>query len=262
MSVLLVALDDSAAARPVIDLARRFAPYVGADVVAVHVQENGSGETARAVAGSAGVPLFVRTGDVVGELGSAQHELHALAIIAGTRRVPGGAKPAGHIAIRLMQELATAVVVVPPEAADRDLKRVMVAVEGDGESEALVALIDQLDDIPGPEVVAVHVFEPEHLPLFGDEPVFETEAWASEFLRRIAHAPVDRVRLEVRVGAAIDMVPACVQELDVDLLVMGWHCNLAEGHGDIVRRVIETASVPALLLPIGREAVVANLRAG
>lgn len=257
MNVLVAALDDSAAARPVLDAARRLAPYVGADVVAVHVREGGSGATARAVADSFEVPLLVRDGDgvdVVRELSNAQHELHALAIVAGARRVPSGAQPAGHVALRLVQELATAVVLVPPDAHDREIRRVLVCVEGDGESDALVALVERLDDQPGPEVVALHVFGADDLPLFDDQPVLETEAWAREFLARVSAAPVDRVRLEVRVGNVADVVPASARELDADLVVMGWNCTLAQGHGRIVGRMIESSPVPVLLLPT-RDAV-------
>lgn len=258
MTVLLAALDDSAAARPVLGAARRIAPFVGADVVAVHIQENGSGATARAVASSEGVPLFVRRGNPVAELASAQHELHALAIVVGARGLPAGAKPCGHIALRLVQELVTAVVVVPPDYVDRDVTRVLVAVEGDGESEALVALVSQLREAEEAEVVALHVFEPGSLPMFGDEPVLEAEAWASEFLRRLASSPVGDIRLEVRVGDAAEVVPASAEELDADFIVMSWNCNLDEGHGAIVRHVLETSHVPVLLLPVGRERLLAT----
>jgi nucleotide-binding universal stress UspA family protein len=257
MNVLLAAIDDSAAARPVLEVAKRLARYVGADVVAVHVREDESGATARAIAEAQEVPLLVRHGgvaDVVREIGAAGHELHAIAIVAGARRVPAGAQPAGHVALGVMQELATSVVIVPPEAVDGPIRRVLVCVEGDGESEALVALVDRLDEVPGPEVVALHVFEPEDLPLFGDEPLYETEAWAEEFLRRVARAPVERVRLEIRVGNVLEVVPDSVRELDADLVVMGWHCTLHEGHGRVVRRMIEVATVPVLLLPVGRAA--------
>ena len=74
MSVLLAALDDSVAARPVLAVARRIAPYLGADVVAVHVQEHDSGETARAAASASGVTLLARQGEVVSELEHAQHD--------------------------------------------------------------------------------------------------------------------------------------------------------------------------------------------
>jgi nucleotide-binding universal stress UspA family protein len=102
------------------------------------------------------------------------------------------------------------------------------------------------------------VFEPPDLPLFGDEPVLETEAWAREFLRRVATAPIDRVRLEVRVGNVAEVVPASAQELGADLVVMGWHGTLSGGHGRVVRRMLEQASVPVMLLPTGRSSLLAG----
>jgi len=47
MAQLLVALDDSAAARPVVEVARYVADLVDLEVVALHVSENGTGATAR-----------------------------------------------------------------------------------------------------------------------------------------------------------------------------------------------------------------------
>jgi nucleotide-binding universal stress UspA family protein len=263
MNVLMAALDDSAAARPVLDAAKRVASFTGADVVGVHVREDHSGSTARALADAAEVPLLVRDGDgtdVLKELGAAQHELQALAIVAGARRLPSGAQPAGHVALRVVEELRTAVVIVPPDWQDRALRRVLVSVEGNGESDALAELIDGLDAQPEPEVVALHVFAPADLPPFGDEPVLETEAWAQEFLRRVANAHVGRVRLEVRVGNVADVVSSSTQELDADLVVMGWHGTLQEGHGRVVLRMLERATVPMLLLPIGEATSIGTRR--
>ena len=60
MTAVLAALDDSTAARPVFDVARRLAALLDAEVVAVHVREDGSGATAQAAAAAAGVPFVVR----------------------------------------------------------------------------------------------------------------------------------------------------------------------------------------------------------
>jgi nucleotide-binding universal stress UspA family protein len=257
MSVALAALDDSAAARPVLDAAVRAAALLHADLLALHVREHGSGATARAVAEARGVPVLVRDApdhDVARAVLDAQHELHTALVAVGVRGVPSATRPIGHLALRLAQELTAAVLLVPPTAGDRPIRRVLVAVEGDGESEELVALVGRFDEA-GPELVALHVFAPEDLPLFGDEPVLETEAWAREFLRRAASAAFGRVRLEVRVGNVVEVVPDAVDELAADLVVMGWHCTVEGGHGRIVQRMLESTRVPVLLLPIGRHAL-------
>jgi nucleotide-binding universal stress UspA family protein len=253
---LIAALDDSAAARPVLDVARHLAAIANASVHAVHVCEDGSGSTAQAIAEAASVPFHPRGiggADVVRTLDAARRDLHASAVVAGARGVPSAARPVGHIALCLMQELDSPVVLVPPLTPGGEVKRVLVAIEGDGESDALLAMMEQLD-APNPEVVALHVFAPEDLPLFGDEPVYEREAWAGEFLRRAASGSAGDVRLELRVGNVVDEVPAAVRDLDADLVVMGWHGTLDGGHGRVVWRALESVSAPLLLIPIGRSA--------
>src|SRR5262249_57440368 len=131
------------------------------------------------------------------------------AVGGGARGGPSAPLPVGRVAFRFVKDLGVPVVLVPPLAGDRELKRVLVAVEGDGESEALTALMEQLDD-DAPEIIALHVFAPEDLPMFGDEPGYEREAWADEFLRRAANAPHVSVRLELRVGNVVNEVPAAV----------------------------------------------------
>ncbi|HEY5011295.1 MAG TPA: universal stress protein, partial [Acidimicrobiia bacterium] len=179
---ILAAIDDSAAARPVLDVARRLGALFEARVESVHVQEDDSGESAAAIADSVHVPLHVRHGDVVSALRAEMHERDAIALVIGTRGVPAGASPAGHVALDLVQSLDWPIVVVPPHATDRPLRRVLVAVEGDGESHALRGLFDRLGDRPTPEVIALHVIEPSQLPPFADSPIYEADAFEREFM--------------------------------------------------------------------------------
>jgi nucleotide-binding universal stress UspA family protein len=260
MTTLIAAIDDSAAALPVLEVARRIATLLDVDVEAVHVQEDGSGSTATAVATAAGVPLHMRAleAGVVATLAAEAHDRDAIAVVAGARGLPAGATPAGHIALDLLQSLKRPVVVVPPNAIDRPLHRVLVAVEGDGESHALRALFDRIGDTPTPEVIALHVLEPKDLPPFADSPVLEAEAFAHEFLLRTAGPVVAdpaRVRLEMRVGNAPDALRDAAHELDVDLVVLAWHCDLSKGHGRLVREMLEEGLVPLALFPLSPIAV-------
>ncbi len=204
---ILAAIDDSAAAQPVLDLARRLAELFVAHVEGVHVQEDDSGRSAAAIADAANVPLHVLHGDVVSALRAEMHDRDAIALVIGTRGVPAGAQPAGHIALDLVQSLDWPVVVVPPHAADRPLRRVLVAVEGDGESHALRRLFDRLEERPTPEVIALHVIEPSALPPFADSPVYEADAFEREFMIGASSSVVadpSRVRFEMRVGDAAE----------------------------------------------------------
>jgi nucleotide-binding universal stress UspA family protein len=253
MRTLIAALDDSAAARPVLQVAQRLCALLAWQVEAVHVREDGSGDTAAAIAEAAGVPLRFCDGDTIAALVSEVRERDAIALVIGARGVPAGASPAGHIALDLVQALDRPIVVVPPHATDRPLRRTLVAIEGDGESKALRALVDRLGDRATPEVIAVHILEPDDLPMFGDSPVLEAEAFEREFMIRAASSVVadpSRVRLETRVGDAPVALSEAASELDADLVVMAWHRDLSKGHGRLVREMLARASVPVALFPL------------
>jgi nucleotide-binding universal stress UspA family protein len=248
MTILLAALDDSAACRPILQVAGWAARLVGAQLVAVHVQEDGSGETARAIAKSFEVPILVRTGDTVTEIGAVARELDAAGVAVGARSLPGGASPAGHVALAIAQQMTVPVVIVPPDTVDHRVDRILIALERDGDSEVVLALAEQLSPADEPDIVAVHVFRPDALPPFGDDPTFEAEAWTREFLRRATNTAAASVHLDIRVGDPALQVSEAVHDLDADLVVLAWHRELGEGHARIVRRVLETTHVPVVLL--------------
>jgi len=249
---IVAALDDSAAAQPVLDVARRLGALTAAGVESVHVQEDGSGQNAAAISEAAQIPLHVRHGDIVPALRSEASDRDVIALVIGTRGVPAGASPAGHVALDLVQSLDRPIVVVPPHATDRPLRRVLVAVEGDGESHALRRLFEQLGDRSTPEVIALHVIEPSKLPPFADSAVHEADAFAREFMIRTAHGVLtdpSRIQFEMRVGDPAGAVRDAVRELDVDMVVFAWHRDLSEGHGRLVREMLSEASIPIALFP-------------
>lgn len=250
---ILAGIDDSAAARSVLGVAHRLGTLFEEHVECIHVQEGLSGKRAATIADAMGVPLHLPHGDVVETLRTEVAERGAIALVIGARDVPAGASPAGHIALAMVQSLDCTTVVVPPDAMDRPLRRVLVAVEGGGESRGLRGLFEHLGDGPTPEVIAVHVIEPSRLPPFADSPVLEADAFEREFrIRMASNLPADtsRVRFEMRVGAAADALPAATRELDVDLVVLAWRRDLSGGHGRMVREMLACASVPVALLPL------------
>lgn len=253
MRTLTAAIDDSPAARAVLETAKRVAVLVSARVEAVHVEENDSGRSAQAFSDAARVPLHVRSGDVVAALTSEVSERDSIALIVGTRDASAGASPAGHIALDLLESLERPIVVVPPLAVDRPLNRILVAVEGDGASRELQGLLEHLDDDATPEVIAFHVIEPHDLPMFADSPVLEAEAFEREFMIRASSAVLadpSSVRLEMRVGSAPDALREAARDLDVDLVVMAWHRDLSEGHGRLVHEMLTGSTVPVVLFPL------------
>jgi hypothetical protein len=243
---ILVAIDDFTSAS-VVGVARRIASLLGTEVEGVHVEEGGSGRRAAAVADAEGIPLQVRHGDVVSALRAEVKERDATALVLGTRDRRDGPIPAGHVTLDLASSLDRPIVVVPPHAADRPLRSVLVAVEGDGQSHALTALYEWLGDALSPEVVVLHVVEPHDLPLL------EAEAFEREFMIRASRdlgPDPSLIRFEMRVGDAPGLVCAAAQELDTDLVVMAWHQNLSAGHGRLVRAMLSGTQVPLALLPI------------
>ena len=253
MSVILAAIDNSAAARPVLDFAQELARVVGADVETIHV-DDGSGppHAADAIARSSHLPVQVKRGDIVPTIAASAEARDAIAVVIGARAVPAGASPAGHVTMELVQSLDIAVVVVPPQAVARSLSRVLVAVEGDGESRVLRHILEGLRPRHDLEIIALHVFELDQLPMFADQPVLETEAWAEEFGRRALAVGEGKIRLEVRVGDAARTLADVARELDVDLVALAWHRVLTDGHGRLVRTLLAEADVPVFLLPITR----------
>ena len=252
---ILAAIDDSPAAQPVLDIARRIGTLLETPVAAVHVQEDGSGQRASAIAAAAGVPLHQCHGEVAEALRTQVGERGATMLVVGARQIAAGPSPAGHIALEMVQSLDCTTVVVPPGAADRPLRRVLVAVEGDGESQGLRGLFDHLGELATPEVIALHVIEPAALPPFADSPVLEADAFKSEFGIRAAGTVLDdpsRVRFETRVGDAAEALRDASRELDADLVVLAWHRDLSRGHGRMVREMLAGARVPIALLPLPR----------
>jgi len=250
---ILAAIDDSAAAQPVLSFAARLATLFVTEVEGVHVQEDGSGHSATAIADAAHIPLHICHGDIVSAMRTEIRERGAIALVIGTRGLPAGATPAGHIAVNLVQSLDLPVVVVPPHAEDRPLRRVLVAVEGNGESHALRELFQWLDDRPPLEVIVFHAIEPSELPPFADSPVHEADAFAREFMIAASHrevADASQVRFEMRIGNPPRALCDAARELEIDLVVLAWHRNLAGGHGRLVHEMLTSAAVPVALLPL------------
>jgi nucleotide-binding universal stress UspA family protein len=250
MSVLVAAVDSSAAAQPVLAVARELARLMNAEVEAVCVDGLNGPATAEEMTRVAHVRVHRRSGEVARAIESLAHERDAVAVVIGARRLPSGATPAGHVTLDLVQSLDVPVAVVPPQVRAHPIGRVLVAVEGDGESHALRHLARHMMRGPSLEIVALHVFEPERLPPFGDQPVLETEAWAEEFGRRALREPATGVRVESRVGMAPRALTRAAGELDADLVVVAWHRELGGGHGRIVRELLTEVEVPLLLVPI------------
>ena len=248
MSTILAALDTTAAARPVLETAVGIGQLTGASVSAVHVHD-GSVETPEALVARAGLRLRTLTGPVPAALLGAVADPEVIAAVVGARAMPGGRRPVGRTAGRVMQHAGKPVVVVPPEAVRwpaRPFRRLLVPLEGTAPSSLAVAelLLPLLRaDV---ELVVVHVFTADTLPRALDRPARDLQILGDEFLAR--HLP-GAAHIEFRTGpVGAGIAEVCAEE-DADLIVLSWHLDASGGRAPVVREVLSRSPIPVLLLP-------------
>lgn len=250
MGFVLAAIDDSAAARCVLSAAGRLASLVGVGVEALHVVEESPRKTAAATAAAAGVPFHETTGEAVDRIVEETRAPGVVAVVVGCRSLEAG--PAvGHVALSVIPAVDKPILAVPPSVPEvRRFERILVPLDGTGAtSTALRDVLGDVHRLDGPELVALHVFEPDSLPPFGDQLTHEVEAWSEEFLDRYAPVRPEGMRLELRVGMPADVVRSLVEEVDADLVAVGWSQDLAPGRASVVRALLRSSAVPVLLLP-------------
>lgn len=249
MTRVLAAIDNSLAAKPVLAAARAIADLLGAEVESVHVRVNGE-TTARSAAESVGVPLRLLVGETVDALLRAGEETDVAALVVGARALPASPRPLGSTATAVATTLSKPVVVVPPEAEEATVRRILVPLEGSrSTSEAPRSLIEAAleRDL---EVVVLHVIGVDSIPAFTDQAEHDLAAWTEEFLARYCPAGAGAVSFETRVGRAEAVVPLAAARPDADLVAFGWSQDFAAGHAAVVRATLEQSSVPVMLVPV------------
>jgi nucleotide-binding universal stress UspA family protein len=247
MKKVIAAIDNSAAARPVLAMAQAVASALAGALDALHVIEDGD-ETASASAEVAGTALRTLSGDPIEQLALAVAEEDVVALVVGARGGAGGPRPAGHLALALADRTDKPVVVVPPDAQPpQQLHRVLVAMEGSpGKARALERTIE-LSTGAGLEIVVVHVDE--EIPSFTDQVQHETEAFTQEFLaRHVLGAP--QARLELRIGVPATEVLGVVESLQPDLVAVGWPHTADPDRAAVAREILDRSPVPVLLVAV------------
>jgi nucleotide-binding universal stress UspA family protein len=247
MKRIIAAVDNSAAARPVLMMAEAVAKALAGTRDAVHVIEDGD-ETARASAEAAGAALHTLSGNPVEQLTLAMSDEGVVALVLGARGSPGGPRPAGHLALALAGVTDKPVVVVQPDAdPPTTLRRVLVAMEGSpGKARALKRTI-QLATDARLEIVVVHVDE--EIPSFTDQIQHETTAYAREFLtKHVLDAPL--AQLDLRVGGPAAQVLSAIDEFHPDLVSVGWPQGDDPSRGSVAREILDRCPVPVLLIAV------------
>jgi nucleotide-binding universal stress UspA family protein len=249
MRKVVAALDNSAAAGSVLATAQSLAAVFGAGVEAVHVGEDGE-RIAAGAAGAAGLELRRLGGPVVPALARAAVDPDAVALVVGTRGLPGGRK-VGSTALELITSVRRPVVVVPPDVREAGaLKRVLVPLEGTPLTSLAPTEMIQLAQDADVEILVLHVHDAASLPAFTDQPQHEADAWREEFVARYCPWGIGNVSMQIRVGRREEEVVAAAAELGADLVAIGWAQRLAAGRAPIVREVLERGRTPVLLIPL------------
>ena len=250
MTRVIAAIDNSAAAEPVLAAAAAAARAFGAEVDAVHVVEDGH-ETADRETRAAALELRLLEGPTVDALVAAAQAEDVEALVLGTRGTPIGARPAGHTALRIVGAVTKPVMVVPPSCLPRPrLRRVLLPLQASRTTTVVPASMIDLAQDADLELIALHVHDESSLPRFTDQPQHETAAWADEFLARYCPSGIDSVRLELRVGQVEKEVLAAAAEHDVDAIALGWNRELRPGRAAVVREALAQCPVPLLLVPV------------
>jgi nucleotide-binding universal stress UspA family protein len=249
MKSVLVALDNSPCGNAVLAGGAALAELLDAEVQAVHVRVNGD-RTARATAAAADVPLDTTAGPVVERLVAAGAHEAVVAFAIGARGVSSARRPLGTTAAAVATRLAKPVLIVPPDELPRPLfRRVLVPLEATSSSLAPRAVFDVVSGIDL-DFVILHVHDLDSIPAFTDQPQHEQPAWAREFVLRYCPHGLGTVNLVTRVGRSGELVPLVADELDCDLIALGWSQALAPDRAPVVRETLGRSHRPVLLVPV------------
>ena len=199
MNVVLAAIDHTGVADSVVETATTWAEIAGAAVRIIHVRE--SPTTAASVSDRFGDryaehELLVVDGNPSDEIVRAVADPDVALVVVGARQEVDGARPAGHIALSIVERANKPVVVVPPcaggaSATERSstIRRALVPLEGSAHTSEAIAATLRLLTGAGIELIALHVFDADSVPAFWDQPSHAAESYAADFVSRWCAEP-------------------------------------------------------------------------
>jgi nucleotide-binding universal stress UspA family protein len=251
VNTIVAAIDDSAAARPVVSMATELGAVLNASVEALHISDT-EGRTAWAIAEGFGVPCRTWPGDPLTRIVERAAAEDVIAVVVGARRRLSG-HSLGHLARQIADTIEKPVMVVPPEARSTGhLRRVIIAMEGTRAKSRNLKVAFDLAAAADLELVIVHVDDEDSLPSFSDQVAHETQAYADEFLARYLRGG-PAARLELRVGVPADEIIALTDSLTADLLALGWPHSRDAHRGATAREILDRSHIPVLLVSLANE---------
>jgi nucleotide-binding universal stress UspA family protein len=245
-TVIIAAIDNSPAARPVVLTAVALAPVFGTTVEAVHVAEDGC-MTARACAEALGVPFQRLEGDAFTRLTEVMAEDWVAALVVGVRSLPNKRR-SGHLAIALASTLDKPVVVVPPQAQPvAVIHSVLLGIEGTPSKARALKRVVTIATGADLRLTVVHVDDAASIPSFSDQTQHETEAYAREFLARHVSGAPD-AELELRIGDPAEQILGLAETLAPEMIAVGWPHSADPTRGLVAKTVVDYSRVPVMLV--------------
>ncbi len=270
---ILVPLDGSSRATVALPVARAFAELEGATLHIVHIGEatvppsavlEKLGLTPEQLRGcvldQATGPPAARIVRLAGERGNV---LIVLSTHTATDK-PRGAL--GRVAEEVLCKAPCPVVLVQPERGVEPwlLRKILLPHDGTPTTAAAVSPAADLAIQAGAELLVLHVAEPGArrptepgtlvTPRYVDQPQHEWSSWAREFLERLAALgpcpAAVRLRLLLGTGEPGVEIVRAAEEHDCDLIVLGWHGQLAAEHASTLKTVIREAGFPLFALRV------------
>jgi len=254
---LLIAVADTVADRELLVSARCLAHAAGWDARAVHVREAGAPELDSD--DTHDLEIVDLVGEAAGELARlvGKADVDAVAVGLKTAAAPG----IGHVTEALLGRFAAPVLLVRPGMRPlTTLRRLIVPLEGSPSASAAMRHADGALCARGREIVMLHVVTkstPDErgsfpAPRMVDQEHYEWSAWQDEFCMRFSQCPEGgRHRVCMRVGDPAATIVKEAQEDGAELIVLSWKGSFAEGHGAVVKTLLDTAPCPLLIVPAG-----------
>ncbi|MCX6372927.1 MAG: universal stress protein [Actinobacteria bacterium] len=254
---LLIAVSDTVADRELVVSARCLAEAAGWDARAVHVREAGGPELTSAGAGD--LEIVDLEGDAADGLAGlvGRADIDAIAVGLRTSAEPG----IGHVTEALLQRPSAPLLLVRPGMRPlTTLRRLLVPLEGSPSASSAMRHADDALCKRGREIVMLHVVTkstPDErgsfpAPRIVDQEHYEWAAWQDEFCMRFSQCPEGgRHRVCMRVGAPAATIVKEAQTNGAELIVLSWKGSFAEGHGAVVKKLLDTAPCPLLIVPAG-----------
>ena len=262
---LLIAVADPLADEELVASARNLAKAAGWSPRVVHVREPGGAELGSA--DLADLEIVDLEGEAPATIAGlvAKADLQAVALglrpapVARSKRTGNAPSRLGHVTEALLAAgVAPLLLVRPGMRPLTELRRLVVPLEGSPSASVAMTRADDAFCRRGREIVMLHVVttttpgESGSLPAprIVDQEHYEWSAWQEEFTMRFSQCPEGgRHRVAVRVGTPALAISEEARADGAELIVLSWNGTFADGHGAVVRELLESAPCPLLIIP-------------